>query len=256
MAEAVEDGLGSFGVLTSVGGREPTVEERGLADALAERARAEARKAIAEATGAEAMAQIAEIALAKEQQAHRRSKLADDFDYHRFLFDGTINDASIKTCIRALNAWDRENHNCDIEIAFSSQGGSLMDGMELFDFISSLRHPERTITTSAYGMAASMAGILLQAGDLRVCGKQAYILIHEVSFGAGGKIGVVEDEVKFMRKAQARILDIYAERCAAASPDTATKRLTRLKISKGWTRTDWWLDADEALEGGIVDVVR
>jgi ATP-dependent Clp endopeptidase proteolytic subunit ClpP len=237
-------------------GRDPSVEELDLASALADRARAEARKAVAEAVGAEAMADIAKIALAKEQEIRHRQVLADDFNHHRFLFDGVVNDASIKTCIRALNAWDRENPNCDIEIAFSSPGGSIIDGMELFDFISSLRHEGRTITTSTYGMAASMAGILLQAGDVRVCGPQAYILIHEVSFGAQGKIGEVEDEIKFIRKVQARVLDIFAERCRGAASETATRRLTRSKLARNWNRHDWWLDADEALAYGIVDKVR
>ncbi len=227
-----------------------------LVDALAARANAEARKAVAEASGAEAMAAIAHIALEKEQEVRHRQILTDDFQHHRFLFDGEIKDSSIKTCIRALNAWDRENHNCDIEIAFSSGGGSLMDGMELFDFISSLRHEGRTITTSVAGVAASMAGILLQAGDVRVCGKQSYILIHEVSFGTQGKIGEVEDEIKFIRKVQKRVLDIFGERCAAASKETATKRLSRTQLAKQWNRTDWWLDADEALAAGLVDEVR
>jgi ATP-dependent Clp protease protease subunit len=236
--------------------RELTSQELNLADALAARANAEARKAVAEASGAEAMAAIAHIALEKEQEVRHRQVLADDFNHHRFLFDGVVNDTSIKTCTRALNAWDRENPDCDIEIAFSSPGGTLMDGMELFDFISGLRHEGRTITTSAAGMAASMAGILLQAGDVRICGKQSYILIHEVSFGVGGKIGEIEDQTKFMRRVQGRILDIYAERCRDAADETAVKRLTRAQISRNWTKTDWWLDADEALAAGLVDVIR
>lgn len=244
------------GLLDPTSLREFTSQELDLVSALAERARADARKSIAEAEGAESMAAIAAIAREKETTAHHRSQLADDFTHHRYLFDGAVTDASVSKCIKALNAWDREDAMCDIEIAFSSPGGSLFDGVELFDFISSLRHEGRTITTSAYGMAASMAGILLQAGDIRVVGKQSYILIHEVSFGSQGKIGDVEDMTKFVRRVQGRILDIFAERCANSASETATKPFTRAQISKGWTRTDWWLDSDEALRGGLVDVVR
>lgn len=233
--------------------REFTDQELSLVDALADRAKAEARKAVAEAQGAESMAAIASIALEKETELRHRQKLADDFKYHRYLFDAAVSDSTIKNCIRTLNAWDREDPDCDIEIAFSSPGGDLFDGMELFDFITSLRREGRTITTSAYGMAASMAGILLQAGDVRVIGKQAYILIHEVSFGAGGKIGAIEDMTKFMRRVQGRILDIYADRCKDSDADHP---FTRSRISKGWTKTDWWLDADEALAAGLVDVIR
>lgn len=231
-------------------------EEVSLVDALAERARAEARKAVAEAEGAESMASIAAIALEKETELRHRQKLADDFNHHRYLFDTAVNDTSIKSCIKTLNAWDREDAACDIEVAFSSPGGNLFDGMELFDFLSSLRHDGRTITTSAYGMAASMAGILLQAGDTRVIGKQSYILIHEVSFGAQGKLADIEDMAKFIRRVQGRVLDIFAERCKNASDETATSKFTRARIAKGWTKTDWWLDADEALKAGLVDAIR
>jgi ATP-dependent protease ClpP protease subunit len=89
-----------------------------------------------------------------------------------------------------------------------------------------------------------------------VCGPQAYILVHEISFGASGKIGEVEDEIKFIRKVQGRVLDIFADRCKGSDPAVAKKRMSRATIERHWKRTDWWLDADEALNFGFVDVVR
>lgn len=72
------------------------------------------------------------------------------------------------------------------------------------------------------------------------------MLIHEVSFGAGGKIGEVEDEVAFVRKIQSRVLDIFAQRST----------LTRRQIENRWRRKDWWLDSAEALKLAFVDEVR
>jgi ATP-dependent protease ClpP protease subunit len=95
------------------------------------------------------------------------------------------------------------------------------------------------------GYAASMAGILLQAGEDRQMGREAYILIHEVSFGVAGKIGEVEDEVKFVKMVQKRVLDIFADRA----------KVSRGYIAQRWRRKDWWLDSVTAQKLGIVDTV-
>ena len=95
-------------------------------------------------------------------------------------------------------------------------------------------------------MAASMAGILLQAGDVRWIGHQAWLMIHRAAFGAIGKTYEIEDEVKLVKRIEGRILDIF----------TSRSKLTRHKIVRNWDRKDWWIDADEALEMGLVDEVR
>lgn len=235
--------------------RPPSVEELKKFEAEAEKLKAEARKEAALAAEAEHKAAVARIALEREEEKRHREILNDDFRHRRYHFDSAVGGTSVEACIKTLKAWHREDPQCDIEVSFSSPGGSVIDGMELFDFLTWLRQTH-SITTSAYGMAASMAGILLQAGTWRVCGRQAYILIHEVSFGAGGKIGEVEDELKFIRKMQKRVLDIFAERCQGAAPETATKRLTRRQLARAWERKDWWIDADEALAFGLVDEIR
>lgn len=252
---------------------------RPLDDVEKARIEMETRKVDAERREAEARAQASEIALKDLREQTRRRDLLDDFTYRRYHFDDPVNSGSVESCIRQLKVWDRDDSQCDIELAFSSPGGSVIDGMELFDYVAalSLRHGgKHKVTTSCYGMAASMAGILLQVGDERVCGPQAYILIHEVSFGAGGKIGEVKDEVKFVEKVQERVLDIFAARSTeAGKAGTATRSLTRLEFAKGgpddvftdasgtertyeirgWDRTDWWLGSDEALRWGVVDRV-
>ena len=95
-------------------------------------------------------------------------------------------------------------------------------------------------------MAASMAGILLQAGDTRWIGHQSWMMIHRAAFGAYGKTFEIEDEVKFVRRIESRILDIFALRSS----------LTRQKIKRNWDRKDWWISADECLEIGLVDEIR
>jgi ATP-dependent Clp endopeptidase proteolytic subunit ClpP len=205
--------------------------ERPLEPEEKDKLRAETAKLLAEQREAEAKARTAEIELAKAEEIYRREKLADDFKHRRYHFDEAVGSQSVNKCMKQLEIWHREDPKAALDLVFSSPGGSVIDGMELFDYVTALRKTHK-VTTYAYGMAASMAGILLQSGDVRVCGPQAYILIHEVSFGASGKFGEVEDEVKFVKKIQGRVLDIFAERCKNANSRTATKKLTRATIAR------------------------
>ena len=185
---------------------------------------------------------IAEIDLEVREQT-RKETLAGDKYHHTYTFDAVVNESSVTQCIRQLATWDRTDPGCNIEIVFDSPGGSVIDGMHLFDYIQLMRQKGHKITTVAMGYAASMAGILLQAGDDRVMGREAYMLIHEVSTLAWGKATAIEDELKFIKKIQARILHIF----------TARSNVTRRYIERNWKRKDWWMDADEALKFGFCD---
>lgn len=176
----------------------------------------------------------------------RERELAGDY-YKRVLpFTSSVNPDSVKTCISQLNLWTRMDPTAPIEIIFTSPGGSVVDGLALYDHIKYLRDQGTTINTVAIGMAASMAGILLQAGEKRIMGRESWLMIHEVSFGAGGKIGEVEDTTEWVKAVQKRVLHIFAER----------SNLTVRQLDTRWKRKDWWVDSDEALKLGLIDEVR
>ena len=225
--------------------REPIPEEREKFAAEAEKARAEARKAAAEAA-------MAEIELAESQRAEA-ALLATDSYHHLFRFTKVVGADSVAVCINTLSRWSRIDDTeradgdepCVMQIDFTSPGGSVIDGLALFDFLQELRRKGHRITTRGIGYAASMAGILLQAGDLRVMAPESWLLIHEASFGAGGKIGEVEDTVEWVKRIQKRILRIFAER----------SNLSVGQISNRWRRKDWWISSEEALRFGLVDEV-
>lgn len=220
---------------------------------------AEARKTDAEARNTEALVKKNELEAEKsavelkskkldlkiKQEKRDRDKASDDENF-LYRFDGEVSGGSVHRCMSALTEWSRLNPKCDIEIIFSSPGGSIIDGFELFDFIQHLRNKGHHITTGSLGYAASMAGILLQAGDTRWIGHQAWLMIHRAAFGAWGKTFEVEDEVKFVKRIEERILDIF----------TSRSKLTRNKIKRNWDRKDWWISADEASDLGLVDEVR
>ena len=206
--------------------------------AEAKKSEAEARKILAEATKAELEAQKA--------YRNRQKELSTDEENHLYRFSRDVNHNSVEACMSKLTEWHRLDPKCDIEIVFSSPGGSIIDGFELFDFIQELRLKGHEITSGSLGMAASMAGVLLQAGDIRWIGHQSWMMIHRAAFGAIGKTFEVEDEVKFVKRIEGRILDLF----------TSRSKLTKQKIKRNWDRKDWWIDADECLELELVDEVR
>lgn len=232
------------------------------------RAKAEALKFEAEAARAKAEADQALVLLEDSQidlrQKHRieTELLALDAYNRTYRFSSEVSDSSVKTCIDKLTFWDRTLENVateenPIEIVFNSPGGSVFAGMDLFDYVQELRRKGHYIVTSARGMAASMGGILLQAGTKRVMGREAYILIHEVSTWAGGKVGEIEDEVAFLRMVSNRVLDIFADRAKEAGANgTASRPITKAQLKKGWDRKDWWISSKDALDLGIVDALR
>lgn len=232
--------------------REVTAEERAKFAAEAEKAKAEAAKADAEARKLVAEAARVEsdlsIALINQRKAERaeREELTGNRYFHLYHFMAAVSESSVKTCMEQLNIWRRLEPGCPIEIIFTSPGGSVIDGMVLYDYLQVLRRDGHEITTGALGMAASMAGILLQAGDVRWMGHEAWVLLHEGSFGAVGTVAQVEDTVEWVKKIQKRILDIFASRA----------KVSKSFIQGRWRRKDWWLGSDECLKYGFVDEIR
>ena len=171
---------------------------------------------------------------------------ASDYHHRTLRFIGQVGATSVRDAVETITTFHRVDPGCDITMIIDSPGGGITEGFHLFDTILWLRGEGHKFTTIANGMAASMGGVLLQAGDVRVMTPQASLLIHEASFGAGGSMGSVEDQVEYVKMLQDRILFILAERST----------MTKTQIKNKWKRKNWWLMAEEALELGFVDAIR
>lgn len=213
--------------------------------ALKRKLNAEADHAEAEAQIARAQAVAAEIGQ-RDLERKETDYLAGNKFHHVYAFNDVVSGSSVGACISQLNIWSRTEPGCDIEVIFNSPGGAVIEGMALYDYFQTLRRAGHKLTTVTYGMAASMAGILLQAGDVRVIGAESYVLIHEISTMAIGKIGDLEDVVEFCKMIQKRVIDIFAAR--------SNKPVSYFE--KHWRRKDWWLTSEDCMKIGIVDEVR
>lgn len=173
--------------------------------------------------------------------------LAANSHHKVYSFTGQVGESSVRKAVDQLTIWSRNYPGCDIEFQINSPGGDIVEGFALIDFLFGLRKKGHKITTVGYGMVASMAGVILQAGDIRQMGDNAILLIHEGSLGASGDFGAVEDRVKLMKMFHEKILDLFVAR--------ADGKVTKAFIRKQWQRTDWWCSASTSLKHGFCDAI-
>ena len=199
---------------------------------------------IREARKAEIELQAAEISLSASRRTERNA-LSEDNEVMVYTFSGGVTEESVQTAIAALEVWARRSPGAPITIQLNSPGGSVFHGLALFDYFLSLRARGHELTIMVLGMAASMGSILLQAGDHRVMGPNAYVMLHEVSSWMVGKTANLEDEVEFHKRLEKRLVEILCSR----------SKYTPEKLLEEWKKKDLWMDADKCLSNGLVDRV-
>ena len=131
----------------------------------------------------------------------------------------------------------------DIKLYINSPGGSVYDGMAIYDTIQYIKPDVQTI---GIGLQASMGAFLLSSGTKgkRVALPSSRIMIHQPSSGTQGKISDQEIALKeglFLKHQLNKIL----------AKNTGQKLS---KIEKDVDR-DFWMSADEAKVYGIIDEV-
>ena len=131
----------------------------------------------------------------------------------------------------------------DIKLYINSPGGSVYDGLAIYDTIQYIKPDVQTI---GIGLQASMGAFLLSSGTKgkRMALPNSRIMIHQPSSGTQGKITDQEITLReglFLKK---RLNEILAK-------NTGQKVA---KIEKDADR-DFWLSAEEAKEYGIIDSV-
>ncbi len=162
----------------------------------------------------------------------------------RIIFIGTpINDFVANAVIAQMLFLQMEDAKKDISLYINSPGGSVTDGMAIYDTMQFLKCD---IVTYCVGQAASMSTLLLAAGTpgKRFALPNSRVMMHQPSGGATGQtsdISIAAKEIVRWRERMNELIALHTNK---------TKEAVEVDSDR-----DFYLTADEAVEYGIVDKV-
>src|SRR4026208_27337 len=167
------------------------------------------------------------------------------FDRREVYLWGVVDDKSAKEVVSKFLLLDADKPGEEIKFYINSPGGVVTSGMVMYDTMRMMKSP---VSTICMGLAASMGSILLSGGvkGRRFIYPHGEVMIHQPSLG-GSMRGVSADleiqavQTKKVKDIGARIL---AQNCGK----------TIEQVMKDFDR-DYWMNAKEAIEYGIVDGV-
>src|SRR5215510_5837522 len=158
---------------------------------------------------------------------------------------GDIEKETARACIERLRELANENDR-PITVFINSAGGNVTDGLALHDAIRHVIKRGIEVKIIVQGMAYSMGSIVLQAASegKRLAFPHSWIMIHEPAKWAGWQsTTAAAQHLDRLKQMQAQIYQILATRSG--------KPLQ--KIIRDTKRTDLYLDADHAVEYGLID---
>ena len=162
----------------------------------------------------------------------------------RIIFLGTqIDDYTANTLQAQLLYLDSVDPGKDISIYINSPGGSVTAGLGIYDPMQFISSDVATICT---GMAASMAAVLLVAGQegKRSALTHSRVMIHQPLGGVQGQASDMEIEVKEIQKFKKELYTIISNH-------------SHTPFEKVWQDSDrnYWMTSEEAKEYGMIDTV-
>ena len=165
------------------------------------------------------------------------------FDRREVYLWGVVDDKSAKEVVSKFLLLEADKPGEEIKFYINSPGGVVTSGMVMYDTMRMMKSP---VSTICMGLAASMGSILLSGGvkGRRFIYPHGEVMIHQPSLG-GSMRGVSADlEIQAVqtRKVKEIGAKILAQNCGK----------TIEQIMKDFDR-DYWMDATEAIDYGIVD---
>ena len=168
------------------------------------------------------------------------SRLLND----RIVFLGEeVNSVTSRLVVAQLLYLEAQDPDKEIQFYINSPGGSVTDGMAIYD---TMQYIKCDVSTICIGMAASMGAFLLSAGTKgrRLALPNAEIMIHQPSAGTQGQITDMAIHLKRLETIKKRMNQILADN-TGRSVEEVTAACER----------DNFMSAEEAKEFGLVDQV-
>lgn len=159
------------------------------------------------------------------------------------ILNDEVNATTAGLIVAQLIFLEAEDPEKDIQLYINSPGGSITDGMAIYD---TMQYIKPDVSTICIGMAASMAAFLLNAGakGKRFALPNSEIMIHQPSGGMQGQATDMNIVVERMKKIKERMYTIMAENTDKTFDE----------IYNACER-DNYMFADEAKEYGLIDEV-
>ena len=162
----------------------------------------------------------------------------------RVIFLGTeVNDYTANVIQAQLLYLDSTDSGKDVSIYINSPGGSVYAGLGIYDTMQYINSDVATICT---GMAASMAAVLLVAGQAgkRFALRHSRVMIHQPMGGAQGQASDIEITAREIQKLKKELYTIIADHSGQPFE----------KVERDSDR-DYWMTAEEAKAYGMIDQV-
>ena len=168
------------------------------------------------------------------------SRLLND----RIVFLGEeVNATTASLVVAQLLYLEAQDPDKEIQMYINSPGGSVTDGMAIYD---TMQYIKCDVSTICVGMAASMGAFLLSSGTKgkRLALPNAEIMIHQPSAGTKGQVTDMAIHLRRLEIIKKRLNSIMAEN-TGQSLETVTADCER----------DNFMTAEEAKEYGLIDKV-
>ena len=168
------------------------------------------------------------------------SRLLND----RIIFLGEeVNATTASLVVAQLLYLEAQDPDKDIQLYINSPGGSVTDGMAIYD---TMQYIKCDVSTICVGMAASMGAFLLAAGTKgkRIALPNAEIMIHQPSAGTKGQVTDMAIHLRRLETIKKRMNQILADNCGR-SVEEVTADCER----------DNFMTAEEAVKYGLIDKV-
>lgn len=162
----------------------------------------------------------------------------------RIIFLGTdVNDYTANVIQAQLLYLDSSDPGKDVSIYINSPGGSVYAGLGIYDTMQYIKSDVSTICT---GMAASMAAVLLVAGEKgkRFALKHSRVMIHQPMGGAQGQASDIEITAREIQKLKKELYTIISDHSGQPFD----------KVERDSDR-DYWMTSAEAKDYGMIDDV-
>ena len=159
----------------------------------------------------------------------------------RIIFLGEdVNEHTANSVVAQLLHLAYVDPQADISLYINSPGGSVYDGMAIYDTMNFIK-PD--VATYGIGLQASMGAFLLSSGakGKRFCLPHAKVMIHQPSSGTHGKVTDMEIDMKETLEVKEMLAKIMAKNTG--------QKLTKVKSDM---ERDYWMTPDEAVKYGLI----